>query len=113
MKKTTLFCLFLALTTLASAGDKKESEYSHDRDYEHEQRYRLEDKYIALSNLVIQLQYDYARHLNQKDQIINDLEKKMAAMESDLFQTTQSLRNLELEVWDLKKSSKTARQSDD
>lgn len=112
MKKITLLCLFLAATTtFASAGDKKESEHNHD--YEQEQRYRLEDKYIALNNLVIQLQYDYARHLSQKDQTINDLEKKMAAMESDLFQTTQSLRNLELEVWDLKKSSKAAPKSDD
>lgn len=74
MKKISLLLLFLSVTiTVANAGEKKESEYNHD--YDHEQRYRLEDKYIALNNLVIQLQYDYARQLNQKDQIINDLKK--------------------------------------
>lgn len=108
MKTMTLLGLFFAVTmTCATAGDKKDPEYDHDR------RYRMEEKYIELNNLVIQLQYDFARHLSHKDNLIDELENKIVLLESDLFQVTQSLRNLELEVWDMKKSAVTARKSDE
>lgn len=72
---------------------------------DHDHRADLELRYVELSSKVFKIQNDFESHLIQKDQIIFALEDKIKILESDLFQTTQSLRNLELEVWDLKDSS--------
>jgi hypothetical protein len=100
MKTIALLCLILAATvTIAIAGNNKDHQYDHDH------RSDLELRYVELSTKLFQIQNDFERHLSQKDNIILALEDKIKFLESDLFQTTQSLRNLELEVWDLKDSS--------
>jgi hypothetical protein len=100
MKTIALLCLFLAATvTIAIGGNKNNYETDHDH------RADLELRYVELNSKVFQIQNDFERHLIQKDQIIFALEDKIKLLESDLFQATQSLRNLELEVWDLKDSA--------
>ncbi|ALC17126.1 hypothetical protein DSOUD_2365 [Desulfuromonas soudanensis] len=100
MKTIALLCLFLAAAvTIAIAANKNNYETDHDH------RSDLELRYIELNTKIFQIQNDFERHLSQKDYIILALEDKIKLLESDLFQTTQSLRNLELEVWDLKDSS--------
>jgi hypothetical protein len=100
MKTIALLCLFLAATvTIVLAENKNNYENDHDH------RADLELRYVELSTKIFKIQNDFERHLIQKDQIIFALEDKIKLFESDLFQTTQSLRNLELEVWDLKDSS--------
>ncbi|HEX9873385.1 MAG TPA: hypothetical protein VGA43_03410 [Deferrimonas sp.] len=100
MKTIALLCLFLAATvSISIAANKNNYESDHDH------RSDLELRYVELNTKVFQIQTDFERHLTQKDNIIIALEDKIKLLESDLFQATQSLRNLELEVWDLKDSS--------
>jgi len=76
---------------------------NHENDHDHRSDFEL--RYVELNSKILQIQNDFERHLIQKDQLIFALEDKIKLLESDLFHAIQSLRNLELEIWDLKDSS--------
>lgn len=112
MKITTFVCLiFLLLTSMATAEINKR----HDTDSEMSGK-RLDD----LKDQVYEIKYDLTSKISSQYYIIKEQEKeivelklKIKDLESNLFQTTQSLRNLELEVWEIKKSSNQKMKADD
>ena len=73
----------------------------------------FEDRYDDLRAQLYDIKHDLRAELRDQERtikeqgvLIDQLQLKIKDLESELFQTTQSLRNLELEVWDMKKSRK-------
>jgi len=111
MKITTLVCLvFLFLTSMATAEIKR-----HGTDPE-----IFEKRFDDLKDQVYEIKYDLASKISSQYYTIKEQEKeivelrlKIKDLDSNLFQTTQSLRNLELEVWEIIKSSSQKMKADD
>ncbi len=101
MRVVVLLSLVLfMLPTLLPAQERSERE-THSRS--------LEKRYDDLRDQLYEIKYDLREELRDQElrlraqeDVIGRLQLKIKDLESDLFQTTQSLRNLELEVWDLK-----------
>ena len=111
MKITTLVCLvFLLLTSMATAEIKR-----HGNDPE-----IFEKRFDDLKDQVYEIKHDLINKISSQYHTIKEQEKeivelklKIKDLDSNLFQTTQSLRNLELEVWEIKKSSNQKMKADD
>ena len=111
MKITTLVCLVFLLPTSMAIAEIKH----HDADPE-----IFEKRFDDLKDQVYEIKYDLTNKINSQYHIIKEQEKeivelklKIKDLDSNLFQTTQSLRNLELEVWEIKKSSNQKMKADD
>ncbi len=72
----------------------------------------LERRFYDLKDSVEDIRYELkdamrrqSRVIEEQEDLIEEMRLHINDLEHELFQTTQSLRNLELEVWDLKKSS--------
>ena len=70
----------------------------------------FEERYDDLREQMYDIKYDLAARIRYQEEtikeqgeVIDELQLKIKDLESELFQATQSLRNLELEVWDMKK----------
>ena len=110
MKLTRMITLFVALSVFASiAGAAGPARDDKDQD----KSPPLDRRYYDLKDSVDDIRYelkDEIRHqsriIEKQDAQIEEMRLHINDLEHELFQTTQSLRNLELEVWDLKKSSR-------
>jgi flagellar motility protein MotE (MotC chaperone) len=107
MRYFLLICLIvlipLSVSTASSHNDEKEKSYKYS---DHEKRHEdLKDQLYELKyDLRQQIRYQN-KTIDEQAEIIREMRLTIKDLESNLFQTTQSLRNLELEVWDMKKSS--------
>ena len=108
MKSITLICLSLIVAVSLSFADNHTSREPNKREF-----YTLRDNYIELRYIINEMKFRFDNHLNQKDQVIARLEEKIKELENELFYTTESLRCLELEVWDMTPSKSTMESSAD
>ncbi len=100
MKRILLICLlFVSSASFSSASSNFDQEVENKKYYEHEKRH---DDLMVLIN---QIRYD-ANRLARQEELIGELRMEIKDLEHNIFQANQSLRNLELEVWDLKDSMK-------
>ena len=112
MRAMFLSCIFmLSLISISSAEINKK----HDSDKDTYET-RIED----LKDQIYEVKYSLLGDIRSQFRIIREqeieiveLKLKIKELEYELFQTTQSLRNLELEVWDMKESSNQKIKADD
>ena len=107
MKQILFLCLFLGIYAPPSYAGNDTSTVHGKND-----RYRLQEQVFELRYLVNDLNLRFDQHLNQKDNVIEGLNKKIKELESELYYTTESLRSLEIEVWDMS-PTRTIKQSAD
>jgi len=104
MKVSAILLLFILSTfSLAIADDRNQKEPNHQT---------IENRYDDLKEQMYEIKYDLRAQIKNQSKTIKEQEEKIIDLQliiknldSALFQTTQSLRNLELEVWDMKKAS--------
>lgn len=94
MKMFLLLCTIFLLSGSGSFA-KEESEHKHDKDNCHEYDVRYDELMYTLRDL----NQTYQRQIKERDEIIVEMRIKMKELESDVFQTNQRLKNLEMEVW--------------
>ncbi|MEJ2201229.1 MAG: hypothetical protein P8X63_09500 [Desulfuromonadaceae bacterium] len=100
---TILFIIFLTFPSFSFAADRSDNDANYNG---------FEKRYDELKSEIYEMKYNLRQQIRDQQKIIKDqddtiidLRLKVKDLESQIFQTTQSLRNLELEVWDLKESS--------
>lgn len=104
MKFLTLLCLFLLAFPSFNFADNHSENNSNFK--------ASEKRYDDLKSEIHDIKYDLREQIThqqitikEQDKAIVELRLKIRDLENQVFQTTQSLRNLELEVWDKNKAS--------